>query len=73
PILPTAAGSEMLPNNLLDRFHLDLNAMLAAVEKQLIQKAMLETAGNKSQAAKLLGIQTSLLYYKLDKHKIISN
>ncbi|HDP99437.1 MAG TPA: sigma-54-dependent Fis family transcriptional regulator [bacterium] len=73
PILQMAAGSEMLPNDLLDRFHLDLNAMLAAVEKQLIEKAMNETAGNKSQAAKLLGIQTSLLYYKLDKHKIISN
>jgi len=73
PILQTATGSEKFPNDILDRFHLDLNATLAAVEKQLIEKAMNETQGNKNQAAKLLGIGTSLLYYKLEKYKIISN
>ena len=73
PILQTATGSEKFPNDILDRLHLDLNATLAAVEKQLIEKAMNETQGNKNQAAKLLGIGTSLLYYKLEKFKIISN
>jgi len=33
---------------------------------------MSETIGNKSQAAKLLGIQTSLLYYKLQKYGMIN-
>jgi transcriptional regulator with PAS, ATPase and Fis domain len=69
PILQ-ATGSDRLPNDILDRFRLDLNATLSAVEKQLIEKAMSETQGNKNQAAKLLGIGTSLLYYKLEKYKL---
>lgn len=72
PILQST-GSDRLPNDILDRFRLDLNATLSAVEKQLIEKAMNETQGNKNQAAKLLGIGTSLLYYKLEKYKILSN
>ncbi|MDZ7402221.1 MAG: sigma-54 dependent transcriptional regulator [candidate division KSB1 bacterium] len=72
PILP-ATGAERLPGDLLDRFGYKLNETLAAVEKQLIEKAMNETQGNKNQAAKLLGIGTSLLYYKLEKYGIISN
>lgn len=72
PILQ-ATGSDRLPNDLLDRFRFNLNETLAAVEKQLLEKALIETGGNKNQAAKLLGIGTSLLYYKLEKYKIISN
>lgn len=72
PILQST-GSDRLPNDILDRFRLNLNDTLAAVEKQLIEKAMNQTQGNKNQAAKLLGIGTSLLYYKLEKFKIISN
>ncbi len=69
PILP-ATGAERLPNDLLDRYGYKLNETLAAVEKQLIEKALNETQGNKNQAAKLLGIGTSLLYYKLEKYKM---
>jgi two-component system response regulator HydG len=72
PIL-SSTTSDRLPNDILDRFHLNLNDTLAAVERQLIEKAMNETQGNKNQAAKLLGIGTSLLYYKLEKYGIISN
>jgi two-component system response regulator HydG len=71
PILNSAA-SEKLPSDVLDRFRLNLNDTLAAIEKQLIERAMNEKAGNKSQAAKLLGIQTSLLYYKLEKYGMIN-
>jgi two-component system response regulator HydG len=71
PILNSAA-SEKLPSDVLDRFRLNLNDTLATIEKQLIERAMNETAGNKSQAAKLLGIQTSLLYYKLEKYGMIN-
>ncbi len=69
PLL-NSATSEKLPSDVLDRFRLNLNDTLATIEKQLIERAMNETAGNKSQAAKLLGIQTSLLYYKLEKFGI---
>ncbi|HEX9970912.1 MAG TPA: sigma-54 dependent transcriptional regulator [bacterium] len=69
PILQST-GSDRLPSDILDRFRLNLNDTLAAVEKQLIEKAMNETKGNKNQAAKLLGIGTSLLYYKLEKYGI---
>jgi two-component system response regulator HydG len=69
PLL-NSTTSEKLPSDVLDRFRLNLNDTLAAIEKQLIERAMNETAGNKSQAAKLLGIQTSLLYYKLEKYGI---
>lgn len=71
PILP-ATGADRLQSDLLDRFGYKLNETLAAVEKQLIEKALNETQGNKNQAAKLLGIGTSLLYYKLEKYGIIS-
>ncbi len=72
PILQST-GSDRLPNDILDRYRLNLNDTLAAIEQQLIEKAMNETQGNKNQAAKLLGIGTSLLYYKLEKYGIISN
>jgi len=71
PIL-NSATSEKLPSDVLDRFRLNLNETLSTVEKQLIERAMNETAGNKSQAAKLLGIQTSLLYYKLEKYGMMN-
>ena len=71
PIL-NSITSKKLPSDVLDRFRLNLNDTLATVEKQLIERAMNETGGNKSQAAKLLGIQTSLLYYKLEKYGMIN-
>ncbi|MCI0493643.1 sigma-54 dependent transcriptional regulator [candidate division KSB1 bacterium] len=69
PILQST-GTDRLPNDMLDRFRLNLNETLAAVEKQLIEKAMNETKGNKNQAARLLRIGTSLLYYKLEKYNL---
>jgi len=71
PLLNTA-NTDKLPSDVFDRFRMNLNDTLAAVEKQLIERAMNETSGNKSQAAKLLGIQTSLLYYKLEKYGMIN-
>lgn len=69
PILQ-ATGTDRLPNDLLDRFRFNLNETLAAIEKQLLEKALNETKGNKNQAAKLLGIGTSLLHYKLEKYNL---
>ena len=37
-------------------------------EKQLIQEVLQETQGNKSKAAKILGIHRTTLYQKLKKY-----
>jgi two-component system response regulator HydG len=47
---------------------LDLNSTLSAVEKLAIEKALEKAKGTKTRAAKLLGIKTSALYYKLEKY-----
>ena len=43
---------------------------LERLEKQMIERAMQEVKGVKTQAAERLGIKTSALYYKLDKYGI---
>jgi len=43
---------------------------LERLEKQMIEGAMQEAKGVKTQAAERLGIKTSALYYKLDKYGI---
>ncbi len=47
---------------------LDLNAALAHVEKMAIEKAMDQAKGVKQEAARILGIKTGALYYKLEKY-----
>lgn len=66
-----SVGSQSLPGDVLDRFQLNLNDTLYAVEKQLLERAMQKSESNKSRAAKLLGIKTNLLYYKLEKFGMI--
>lgn len=51
--------------------NLDLNFTLENVEKKLIEKAMERARGVKTEAAKLLRIKTSALYYKLEKYNLI--
>jgi transcriptional regulator with GAF, ATPase, and Fis domain len=43
---------------------------LATVERDLIEKALQRTKGNKSRAAKLLGLTRAQLYTRLEKHAI---
>ena len=43
----------------------------AKLEKSLIQHAMKQANGVKNRAAKMLGIRTSALYYKLEKYGFI--
>ena len=47
-----------------------LKEVLADVEKQLIMEALNQAHGNRSQAAKLLGIYRRLLYTKMREYGI---
>ena len=51
--------------------NLPLEDALFAFEKNLIVQAMKRADGVKNRAAKILGISTSVLYYKLDKFGLI--
>ena len=51
--------------------NLPLEEAVKAFEKNLIIQAMKKSDGVKNRAAKLLGISTSVLYYKLEKHGLI--
>jgi len=44
---------------------------LETTEKQLLEKAMDKARGVKTEAAKLLDIKTSALYYKLEKYDLL--
>jgi two-component system, NtrC family, response regulator HydG len=50
---------------------LPLDEAMGRFEKGLIQHAMKEANGVKNRAAKILGIRTSALYYKLEKYGFI--
>ncbi|HEY0712683.1 MAG TPA: sigma-54 dependent transcriptional regulator [Polyangia bacterium] len=47
-----------------------LTEILEDLERQLIQRAYDKTGGVKTETARLLGIKTSALYYKLEKYGI---
>jgi len=47
---------------------LPLREALAALEKQMIVHALEQAAGNRAEAARILGIARPQLYTKLDEH-----
>ena len=47
-----------------------IDSVLGDVEKQIIENAMKSSQGNKSEAAKMLGITLRSLRYRLAKHRI---
>ena len=49
---------------------MSLPEILDDLERQLILKAFKKAKGVKTETARLLGIKTSALYYKLDKYQI---
>ena len=49
---------------------MSLPEILEDLERQLILKAFREADGVKTETARLLGIKTSALYYKLEKYSI---
>jgi two-component system response regulator HydG len=62
---PSAAGELPVPSG-----QMALPDLLDDLEKQLILKAFAEAKGVKTETARLLGIKTSALYYKLEKYGI---
>ena len=70
PVLSQLCSTKV-PSDIIERYQLSLNDTLYEVEKQLIQKAMHNSEGNKSEAARQLGIKVNLLYYKLEKYDLI--
>jgi DNA-binding NtrC family response regulator len=71
---PTAAGASGPPTadaivqTMPETF--DLRALLAALEKAAIQRALKATGGTQAEAARRLGLSRSYFSYKLDKHGI---
>ena len=59
----TAASPELTASG-----EIDLNATLENLERRYIAQALERTGGNKSRTARLLGLKTSVLYYKLEKY-----
>ena len=49
---------------------MSLPDILEDLERQLIQRAYDKSGGVKTETARLLGIKTSALYYKLEKYGI---
>jgi two-component system response regulator HydG len=47
-----------------------LPEILEDLERQLVQRTYDKTGGVKTETARLLGIKTSALYYKLEKYGI---
>jgi len=60
-----------LPHTTVNEDDLDLNRTLERVEKQLIEKALSKSGGTKTEAARLLKIKNSALYYKLQKYGLL--
>ena len=54
----------------IDLLSLPFHKSIAELERRLIEKAIKDSAGNKSEAANRLQINRRLLYNKLDEHKI---
>lgn len=48
----------------------DLNQMIEGLEEKLVRQALEKANGVKAEAARLLGLKASALYYKLDKYGI---
>ncbi len=53
-------------------YHLPTTMNLQEIEKETIQKALIQCGGNKSKTARLLGITRNTLLYRLSKLKISS-
>ena len=78
PILPSEAGGGRQDRpgvaaedqTLLPSDGTDLNQLVESLEEKLLRQALEKAGGVKAEAARLLGLKASALYYKLDKYGI---
>jgi two-component system response regulator HydG len=59
-----ATGPNLSPDGM------DLNQIVEGMEERLLRQALEQSAGVKAEAARLLGLKPSALYYKLEKYGI---
>jgi two-component system response regulator HydG len=71
PFLPTEQGPDTtLIDASFPKEGVDLNQAVEGIEERLLRKALEQAKGVKAEAARLLGIKPSALYYKLEKYGI---
>ncbi|MBT8397871.1 MAG: sigma-54-dependent Fis family transcriptional regulator [Gemmatimonadetes bacterium] len=72
--LPFLPSGDALDTSLIDAAlpgsGVDLNQAVEGLEERLLRKALEQARGVKAEAARLLGLKTSALYYKLEKYGI---
>ncbi|MCJ7629200.1 MAG: hypothetical protein MUO50_12540, partial [Longimicrobiales bacterium] len=72
--LPFLPSGDSLDTSLIDAAipggGLDLNQAVEGLEERLLRRALEQARGVKAEAARLLGLKTSALYYKLEKYGI---
>lgn len=67
---PSSAMQRLVADNSIEE---TLKLTLAEVEKRHIQRVLASTGGNKTRAARILGIDTKTLYNKLKSYKSSEN
>ena len=71
PFLPSGTALDMsLIDAVIPAGGLDLNQAVDGLEERLVRKALEQAKGVKAEAARLLGLKPSALYYKLEKYGI---
>jgi DNA-binding NtrC family response regulator len=70
PTKSTFENGHDSPNSQMDLLSLPFHKSVAELEKRLIENALNETKGNKTEAADRLQINRRLLYNKMEEHQI---
>lgn len=68
--LPLSEGPSSLVGETFPDGGLDLNHAMEGLEERLLRQALEQAGGVKAEAARLLGLKPSALYYKLEKYGI---
>jgi two-component system, NtrC family, response regulator HydG len=70
PLEVGRGGASSGPSFSLSPEGMDLNRIVEGMEERLLRQALEQSAGVKAEAARLLGLKPSALYYKLEKYGI---